>query len=140
MKTLILATLKKGWHNSFKKLSEEAHEILDDVSQILFYPGITSIDEAKETLENEGYYFYLPTRWDDDLDVSDNYNDLARFCKLIAELDSRAYPLTVDPEDIESFNLVDVSERFHHDICSVDYMNIRINDVETVKKLTNLIA
>ena len=138
MKTIMIANLKENWHRDFENLTEVAHDVLDEVTQILFCFGITTIEEAKETIENEGYYFYLPPRWDDSFDVADNLEALEDFCKLIAELDGRAYPLTIEVEDIESFTCVDVTDKFYSEVQTVDLTNIRINDLAAIRKLTNL--
>lgn len=138
MNTILIATLKEGWHNNLPNLSEKAHDILEDVDKIWFY-NCDSIAEAEETIDSEGYYVYLPPRWDNDFDLADNYNALSEFCGLIRDLQLKAYPLMVDKSDIESFSSYTISENLYNAFCNVDFDNIRINDVPALIKMTNLV-
>lgn len=138
MKTIIIATLKSGWHDSFKNLTEKAHEILDDVSRIYFY-GAEDVDDAKATLEAEGYYSFLPPRWDNDFSVSDNMKALQNFCGLIKDLQIRAFPLTVDESDIEEFVSIDVTDSFYETLKKTDFEDLKINDLDTIDTFTNMV-
>ena len=140
MKTMIIATLKDGWHTSFENLSEEAHEILNDVSKILFYPGIDSIESAKETLEAEGYYSYVPKRYSYDIPHHENIKTWSKFYKLLRELSQRAYPLTVGLEDIECFTALDVTDDLHDDVRSIDFEDLKVNDIPALAYFTKIIA
>lgn len=137
MKTLYIANLKTGWHKDILGLTEEAHEVLEDIRQIYIY-GVSSIADAKQSIE-DGYYVYLPSRWDDDYGFSNNIKDLMNFCELIKDIRNRAFCLMVDPTDVTNVTAVDVSDDFYTTVTSVDYEDIRINDIEAVKKITNLV-
>ena len=137
MKNLLIANLKNNWHGKFNTLNSKAHEILDKVSQVLFCADILTIEEAKETLENEGYYFYLPP-WDDSCDVEENFKALEDFCNMLNELRNCAFPLTIEVEDVESFNTIEVTEKFFNRVQKVDLTDIRANDLVTIEKLANL--
>lgn len=137
MNTMLIANLKNGWHKNLPNLTEDAHAILDEIDRIWFYQS-ESIIEAEDTLEAENYYAYIPW-WDDSFDVAENFNALTKFCGLIRDLQLRAYPLTVEKSDIESFSSYTVSEATYHEFQNVDFGNIRINDVPAIIKLNKMI-
>ena len=136
MKTIYIANLKENWHKDFQGLTEKAHNVLAEVNQILIY-DVNSIEEAKQSIE-DGYYVYLPPRWDDDFDFSENVKVLMNFCELIREIRTRAYCLMVDESDVANITAVDVSDSFFAEV-RIDYEDIRINDLNAVKKITNLV-
>lgn len=134
MKTIVLAVLKDGWHESIENLTEKAHNVLDSVDQILLY-GDSNIKEAEKSIE-DGYYVYLPPLWDRDFD--DNFEKLQDFCELIKDLRDRAFPLTIKMSDIDRICVADVPEETHSLIMSVDWQDIRVNDIPAVIKATNI--
>lgn len=133
---MLIATLKEDWHMNLTNLTEDAHKVLSNVDKIWFY-GSESIIEAKETIEAEGHYVYLPPMWCDDFD--DNLEVLCGFCELIRDLQVRAYPLTVEESDIENYTFITVSDEAYEVFSNVDYTNIRINDIPTIRQLTRMI-
>ncbi|MBR5215329.1 MAG: hypothetical protein IKV80_03795 [Bacteroidales bacterium] len=130
MKTVIVASLRKGWHEDFDFFNEKGHKILDNVNNIYFY-GAESVDEAKETLDAEGYYSYLPTNCD--------MESLKDFCELIRDLSISAIPLMVSDSDIECYTVITVTDSFYETLKSTDFEDLKVNDINTLVEFIDMI-